>query len=178
MRSISRISLALCLAALSVAALDGCAKKKAPAPATPPPAAPAPAPTPTPEPATPPPTPAETPKPPVPTESDFQPAFFDFDASTLRDDARAALDADAKLLRANASLKVVIEGHCDERGTVEYNQALGEQRANAARDYLVAQGIDTGRMHVISYGKEKPFATGHDEASWQQNRRAHFRIAP
>ena len=178
MRSISRISLALCLAALSVAALDGCAKKKAPAPATPPPA---PAPTTAAKPestTTPPPTPAETPKPPVPVESDFQPAFFDFDASTLRDDARAALDADAKLLRANANLKVVIEGHCDERGTVEYNQALGEQRANAARDYLVAQGIDTGRMHVISYGKERPFASGHDEASWQQNRRAHFRIAP
>jgi peptidoglycan-associated lipoprotein len=179
MRSIIRITLALCVATLGIAALEGCAKKKAPTPATPPPA-PATTTTPTPAPTTPPPAPApvETPKPPVPTESDFQPAFFDFDASTLRDDARAALDGNAKLLRANADLKIVIEGHCDERGTVEYNQALGEQRANAARDYLVAQGIDAGRMHVISYGKERPFSTGHDESSWQQNRRAHFRLAP
>src|SRR5262249_54559691 len=100
-----------------------------------------------------------------------------FDASTLRGDARTALDADAKVLRSNPGAKVVVEGHCDERGTVEYNQALGEQRANAAKEYLVAQGIDAGRMQVISYGKERPFSDGHDESAWQQNRRAPFRLA-
>jgi peptidoglycan-associated lipoprotein len=178
MRSFARITLVLLVAVLGVAALDGCAKKKAPTPTPPPPAPTTPAKpesTMTPPPA---PAPVEAPKPPLVQESDFQPAFFDFDASTLREDARAALDADAKLLRSNPALKVVIEGHCDERGTVEYNQALGEQRANAARDYLVAQGVDTSRMQVISYGKERPFALGHDEASWQQNRRAHFKVAP
>jgi peptidoglycan-associated lipoprotein len=106
--------------------------------------------------------------------SDLQPAFFDYDSDALRDDARAALDRDAKLLRDNATLKIVIEGHCDERGTAEYNQALGERRAQAARDYLVQAGIDSGRMRIISYGKERPFVDGHDESAWSQNRRAHF----
>jgi peptidoglycan-associated lipoprotein len=178
MKNTFRTLVLLCVAALTIGALGGCAKKKAPTPATPPPA-PAAAPAPTPAPETPPPAPApvETPKPPAVQEGDFQPAFFDFDASTLRDDARAALDNDAKLLRQDPMLKIVIEGHCDERGTVEYNQALGERRANSAKDYLVAQGIDAGRMTVISYGKERPFAEGHDESAWQQNRRAHFRVA-
>ena len=177
MRMISRILLALCVATLSVAALEGCAKKKAPAPATPPPA-PAPATTPTPAPTTtPPPTPApvETPKPPA-QDTDFQTVYFDFDASALRDDARAALDANARILRDNSTLKVRIEGNCDERGTVEYNMALGERRAVAARDYLVSQGIDASRMTVVSYGKEKPVAEGHDESAWKQNRRDEFHI--
>jgi len=73
-------------------------------------------------------------------------------------------------------VQITIEGHCDERGTVEYNQALGEKRAMAARDYLVAAGIATARLQIVSYGKERPFANGSDEASWQQNRRAHFTI--
>ena len=160
---------------VALALLAGCAKKKGPEPAPPPPAptTPVPAPTPTPAPTPPPaPVPAAT----AVAEGDFQPAFFDFDQATLTDQARAALDADAKLLRQNASLKLTVEGHCDERGTVEYNQALGQKRAEAARDYLVAQGIAGDRLQVISYGKERPFADGHDEASWQQNRRAHFRI--
>lgn len=162
------------LAVIALLAVTGCAKKPAPAPATPPPApvtetAPTPAPTPPPAPA-----PAETP---AVQESDLQPAFFDYDAATLREDARAALDGNARVLRQNATLRLVVEGHCDDRGTIEYNQALGQQRAEAARDYLVGQGIDAGRLTVISYGKERPFATGNDEASWQQNRRAHFRIA-
>ena len=75
-----------------------------------------------------------------------------------------------------SGIRITLEGHCDERGTAEYNQALGERRAQAARDYLVAAGIATSRMEVVSYGKERPFADGHDEASWQQNRRAHFVI--
>jgi peptidoglycan-associated lipoprotein len=105
---------------------------------------------------------------------DLQPAFFDLDSYTLRSDAREALDRNAKLLRDNPTVRVTIEGHCDERGTVEYNQALGERRAQAARDYMVAAGIDASRMDIISYGKERPFDLGHDEGAWQQNRRAHF----
>ena len=82
------------------------------------------------------------------------------------------------MLRDHPNVNVTIEGHCDERGTVEYNQALGEKRALAARDYLVAAGIAAARLDVISYGKERPFATGHDESSWQQNRRANFAVRP
>lgn len=155
------------------ALVAGCAKKPVatPTPAPTPPEAPAP----TPPPPAPTP-PVETPPPPVPgthTE-DYAPVFFDYDSFGLRDDARAALDGNAKLMRDNPNVMVTIEGHCDERGTVEYNQALGEKRAQAARDYLVAAGISAQRMTVITYGKERPFATGSDEASWQQNRRAHF----
>jgi len=149
----------------------GCAKKAKEAPPTPPPA-PAQAetpPTPPPTPPTPPPAPE-----PVQTKVDFEPAFFDFDSYALRDDARSVLDRDARMLRDNMGTSVTIEGHCDERGTVEYNQALGERRAQAARDYLVSAGIDASRIQIISYGKERPFADGHDESAWQQNRRAHL----
>ena len=103
---------------------------------------------------------------------EFEAVFFDFDSYSVRDDARAALDRNARLLRDNGSAQVTIEGHCDERGTVEYNQALGERRAQAARDYLVSAGISGSRIQIISYGKERPFADGHDESAWQQNRRA------
>jgi peptidoglycan-associated lipoprotein len=155
-----------------VLASVGCAKKTpepAPAPAvaqTPPPTPP-PAPTPA---------PTEAPTTTLIGSGDFQPAYFDLDSYTLRDDARAALDRDAKLLRDNPTVNVTIEGHCDERGTAEYNQSLGERRAQAARDYLVAAGIPDTRLQIVSYGKERPFSTGHDEASWQQNRRAHFTV--
>jgi peptidoglycan-associated lipoprotein len=156
-----------------VAALIGCAKKQ-PAPQTPPPAETTPTPAPTPAP-TPVPTPTPAPEPQI-GSGDFQPAFFDLDSYTLREDARTALDHDAKLLRDNAAVNITIEGHCDERGTAEYNQALGERRAQAARDYLVSAGIAQSRIQVVSYGKERPFAEGHDEASWQQNRRANFAV--
>ena len=158
----------LCLASLFA---SGCARKAKEAPPTPPQAPPVVADTTTPPPTPP---PAPPPAPPTFSSSDLKPAFFDFDSYALRDDARAALDADAKLLRDNASASITIEGHCDERGTVEYNQALGEKRAQAARDYLAAAGIAAGRMDVVSYGKERPFAEGHDESAWQQNRRAHL----
>lgn len=156
--------------------LVGCAKKP-PAPAQPPPTTsnetpPTPAPTPAP-------TPTETAPAPTSVESgDFSPAFFDLDSYTIRADARTVLDKNAKVLRDHSTVNVTIEGHCDERGTVEYNQALGEKRAMAARDYLVAAGIPASRLDVISYGKERPFATGHDEGSWQQNRRANFVVRP
>ena len=141
----------------------GCAKKAKEAPPTPPPA-PAQAETPpTPPPTPPPPPPA--PEPVQATKVEFEPAFFDFDSFALRDDARTALDHDARMLRDNTGTAVTIEGHCDERGTVEYNQALGEKRANAARDYLVAAGVPAARIQTISYGKERPFAKGHDESA-------------
>ena len=100
--------------------------------------------------------------------------FFDFDKSNIRDDAKPSLSEDVQWLKANSAAKITIEGHCDERGTAEYNLGLGERRAKAARDYLVAGGIDTKRMKVISYGKERPFVLGHDDAAWRWNRRAHF----
>ncbi len=107
---------------------------------------------------------------------DFKPALFDFDSYALREDARAALDKDAGLLRSNASVNVTVEGHCDERGTAEYNQALGEKRAQAARDYLVAAGISASRLQTVSYGKEQPIDPGHDEAAWAKNRRAQLAV--
>src|SRR5262245_25643743 len=166
---------ALVIAVASISLLAGCAKKAAETPpqqTQPPPVAPV---------QTTPPAQETPPAPQQPAEQplsagDFQPVFFDYDSYTLRDDARAALDADAKLLRQNASVKIVIEGHCDERGTAEYNQALGERRAQAAKDYLVQAGIEAARLQTISYGKERPFDPGHDEAAWSKNRRAHFAL--
>lgn len=100
--------------------------------------------------------------------------YFDFDKYNLRDDARRQLDANADILRNNTDMNIVIEGHCDERGTDEYNLALGERRAQAAREYLVRLGIDAARINVISYGEERPVAPGHDEESWALNRRGEF----
>jgi peptidoglycan-associated lipoprotein len=108
------------------------------------------------------------------TAGDFTDVFFDLDSYTLRDDAKVALDRAARLLRDKTDVNITLEGHCDERGTVEYNQALGEKRANAARDYLVNAGVPAARVQTLSYGKERPFAEGHDESAWAQNRRAHF----
>jgi peptidoglycan-associated lipoprotein len=150
----------------------GCAKKATEAPPTPPPAPPVVQPV-TPEPT--PPAPSETPVPvPSVTAGDFTDVFFDLDSYTLRDDAKVALDRAARLLRDKTDVNITLEGHCDERGTVEYNQALGEKRANAARDYLVNAGVPAARVQTLSYGKERPFAEGHDESAWAQNRRAHF----
>ena len=98
--------------------------------------------------------------------------YFGTDEYSLDAASKATLAAQAKWLIANPSVRGSIEGHADERGTREYNQALGERRANAARDYLVSQGVPTARLVVTSWGKEKPVATGSDEASWAQNRRA------
>ena len=104
----------------------------------------------------------------------MQVVYFEYDSFTLSDAARAALDANAKLLRANATLAVTLEGHCDERGTVEYNQALGQKRAEAVQQYLADNGIGGDRLRVISYGKERAAVDGHDEASWSKNRRVEF----
>ena len=100
--------------------------------------------------------------------------FYDFDKSELRTDAVEQLKTNANWLKAKSGKKVVIEGHCDERGTNEYNLALGERRANSARDYIVKLGVDPARLKTVSFGEEKPFAEGHNEEAWAQNRRAHF----
>jgi peptidoglycan-associated lipoprotein len=106
----------------------------------------------------------------------LQDAYFDYDQSDLRDDARSALSANAEWLKKYPSIQILIEGHCDERGTSAYNLALGDRRANAARDYLVSLGISAARVKTVSYGKERPFCTESTETCWQQNRRAHFVI--
>jgi len=102
--------------------------------------------------------------------------FFAFDDYALTEEAREILAGNGKILSQTPKLNVVIEGHCDERGTVEYNLALGEKRANSAKSYLVNYGISQSRISVISYGKERPFDPGHDESAWAKNRRGHFAI--
>jgi peptidoglycan-associated lipoprotein len=98
--------------------------------------------------------------------------FFDTDMSNIREDGRQTLNRQAEWLKKYTNYPVTIEGHCDERGTREYNLALGERRANAARQYLIAQGIPAARIKTISYGKERPDPVGSDEAAWARNRRA------
>jgi peptidoglycan-associated lipoprotein len=100
--------------------------------------------------------------------------YFELDKSDLANDARAALTKDAEFLRTYSQVHVSIEGHCDERGSTEYNLGLGQRRAEAAKNYLISLGISPDRMETTSWGKERPFCTEHDESCWQQNRRAHF----
>lgn len=97
---------------------------------------------------------------------------FAFDQYDIDPEARAILDSQARWLAAHPGVRVTIEGHCDERGTREYNLALGDRRANAAKNYLAARGISPSQISTISYGKERPVALGSDESSWAQNRRA------
>lgn len=101
----------------------------------------------------------------------LQPVYFDFDRSFIRDDARSVMKANAEWLKANPKTKVRIEGNCDERGTKEYNQALGQRRASSAKKYLTDLGIAAKRISLISYGKEKPVCTEQNEECWQKNRR-------
>ena len=167
--------------------LVGCPKRPAttvavaPAPAAPTPApAPAPAPPPPPAPATPAPAaPAPAPAPMV-RPSEFAPdpnlktIYFDFDKYDVRPGDAKILDGNAAWLKTNANNLLLIEGNCDERGTAEYNLALGEKRAKAAMNYLVAQGIQANRVTIISYGKERPVCAEKTEACWAQNRRDNF----
>jgi peptidoglycan-associated lipoprotein len=182
------------LVALILVVAAACGKKKAPvlAPTATPEAEAAPAPAP-------PPTPAArvNEPPPVPTpapiredrldanatslddlnrNSPLKPVFFALDSSEIDPAAKAVLDTDATLLRQNSSWVVTVEGHCDERGTAEYNLALGDRRAAAAVTYLKSLGISADRLKTVSYGKEFPFDPGHDEGAWSKNRRAHFVI--
>jgi peptidoglycan-associated lipoprotein len=101
----------------------------------------------------------------------LQPIYFDFDKSFIRDDARPVMKANADWLKVNPKVKVRIEGNCDERGTIEYNQALGQRRAAAAKKYLTDLGVSASRISLISYGKEKPVCTASTEECWQKNRR-------
>ena len=178
------------IALSSVLAVAGCGKKApavAPAPPpAPPPAAPAPPPPPPPPPA---PAPAPAPRPlteeeifarksvdQLNAEKPLDDVFFDLDESTVRDDARPALQKDADWLKKFASVQVTLEGHCDSRGSAEYNLGLGSRRATAVRDYLVNLGIPASRVQVVSKGKEQPFCNEENEACWSQNRRGHFVI--
>ena len=106
--------------------------------------------------------------------SPLQDVFFDFDKSLIRSDMKKSLAENVRWLKANPTASIIIEGHCDERGTVEYNQGLGQRRAASVKNYLVAAGISAKRIKVVSYGKERPFVTGHDKSAWKWNRRAHF----
>ncbi len=126
-----------------------------------------------------PPPPAAAPQPSIEDlfTKEVQDAFFDFDMAAVRADARSALMQTAQFLRSYPQVKVNVEGHCDERGSTEYNLALGDRRAQAAKDFLVSLGIAADRMQTVSYGKERPFCMDHDETCWQQNRRAHFVMA-
>ena len=183
-------------------ALYGCPKRPEVMQAAPAPAGPAAASVPAPQAAQPSPQTAETPvtRPAPPAETPVQPrpaapaaaapaaqpaapgpsplkdVFFDYDKSSIRDDQKAALNDNVGWLKVNGGAKVLLEGHCDERGTAEYNLALGERRAKAVKDYLIAAGIAADRISTISYGKERPFVLGHDESAWKWNRRGHFTI--
>ena len=180
--------------------LAGCPKRpatlaaSAPAPgvATPPPAPAAPVPPPAAPESTPPAAPpaasapmpqVATPAPPVlPRVSEFaananlKDVYFEFDKYDIRPEAASILDANATWLKANPGNLVLIEGHCDERGTAEYNLALGERRAKSTMNYLVGQGVAASRITVISYGKERPVCTEKTEACWAMNRRAHHLV--
>ena len=189
----------LLVVVLMVATIAGCARRQQtgvteqPAPDLPPPAAsdrPA-ASTPAPPPV-PPPQRVEDTRPVTPVAEDddiltrslddlnrdspLRPVFFGLDSAELDDAGRAIASANADIMRKYSTWVVTIEGHCDERGTAEYNLALGERRAQAVRTYMLSLGIAPDRLRTISYGKEFPFDPGHDDAAWAKNRRAHFVI--
>lgn len=106
---------------------------------------------------------------------DVDTVYFDFDQSAIRQDSRDVLDLHAAYLMANPSAKVVLEGHADERGTREYNNALGERRGNAVKSYLVLKGVSNDQLEVISYGEEKPAVIGHNNSAWAKNRRVELK---
>jgi len=110
----------------------------------------------------------------APAEYGIGDVFFAFDCYDLSDEAMRILAENARIMREHTDLAWLIEGHCDERGTVEYNLALGEKRAKASRDYLVSLGVPGGQLQVTSYGEERPFVSGSNEDAWAQNRRGHF----
>jgi peptidoglycan-associated lipoprotein len=168
----------LALAGLMAAALAACASHPPPPPAAPVPPPPQEAPPPPPE-APPPPPEASGPVP--GSERDFiinvgDRVYFDFNAAEIRADANPVLDGQATWLRRYPDVRVRIEGNCDERGTREYNFALGARRADAVRAYLVAHGVAPGRITTISYGKEQPVDPGNDDAAWAKDRNAHTAI--
>ncbi|MFH1217022.1 MAG: peptidoglycan-associated lipoprotein Pal [Pseudomonadota bacterium] len=110
------------------------------------------------------------------THGPMLPVYFDFDKSDIRDDQKSRIEGNGDFLRAYPTVQISVEGNCDERGTNEYNMALGERRAQQAKKYLVNLGVDEARLNTVSYGEEKPLLYGHDEYSWAQNRRDDFVI--
>jgi peptidoglycan-associated lipoprotein len=184
-------SLVLILVLTSVFAA-ACHKKVVPQAPAPAPPAPPPAVTPAPPPPAPPPAPPAPAPAPWPltddeifarksvdqlnSEKPLTDVFFELDKSDLRDEGKASLQKDADWLRKWASTQVTVEGHCDSRGSAEYNLSLGSRRANAVKDYLVSLGVPTGRLTIVSKGKEQPFCAEQAESCWQQNRRGHFVI--
>ncbi len=171
----TRVLFVLAVALISVFVLWGCPKKAevTTTQETPKEAAPAPAPPqteiPTPAPA--PEVTREAPAEKAAPAAGLQPIYFDFDKSFIRDDAKPVMKANAEWLKANPKVKIKIEGNCDERGTKEYNQALGQRRAVSAKKYLTDMGIAASRISLISYGKEKPICMQSNEDCWQRNRR-------
>ena len=177
--------LLLLLVVTTVAA--ACGKKQPPiARPIPPPPGPTTV-TPPPEPPTPAPEPTTVPPEPVAEEaiasgsiddinrnSPLRPVFYGFDSAEVDAEGQRVLQTNADVLRKYSTWQISVEGHCDERGTAEYNLALGERRAVAARNYLVSLGIPADRVKTVSYGKEFPFDPGHDEGAWAKNRRSHF----
>jgi peptidoglycan-associated lipoprotein len=181
--------LAMVVIVVMAVGAGACGKKKPPVarPLPPPPVVDTTAP---PPPAPPTPVPDTTPIPPEPIitadplasgdldainkNSPFQPVFYVLDSFEVDATAQQALNANAAILKKYPTWVITIEGHCDERGTAEYNLALGEKRALAAKTYLVSLGVPADRLRTVSYGKEFPFDPGHDEAAWLKNRRAHF----
>jgi peptidoglycan-associated lipoprotein len=178
--SLNRISMYAVVAAFAFVA--GCHHQVASAPpaAKPPqPTATAPAPPPAVAKSTPSPAPTPAPSPSIDDlfNQNVKDAFFDYNKADIRTDAQSALLNDAEFLRSHPDVRFTIAGHCDDRGSEEYNLGLGDRRAAAAKRYLTNLGIDENRMQTVSYGKEKPFCMDHNEACWQQNRRGHFIMA-
>jgi peptidoglycan-associated lipoprotein len=181
-------AIALC-SVLAVAAA-GCHKKVPPPAPQPPPTTPTTAPvTPPPPPPPPPPAPAPAPRPlteeeifarksvdQLNAERPLDDVYFDLDKYEIREDARASLQKDADWLKKWTSAQISLEGHCDSRGSAEYNLGLGSRRATAVKNYLVNLGVPEGRVVVVSKGKEQPFCNDENESCWQQNRRGHFVI--
>src|SRR5688572_16839238 len=187
----TRAGVVLVLLSLTAAAA-GCARRQPPPLAQPAPPGGPPSATAT-EPAPPPSTTEVLPVPPEPVaiaedgisarsiedlnrDSPFRPAYFALDSAELDDAGRAVVTANAAVMRKYPTWMITVEGHCDERGTAEYNLALGERRAVAVKTYLLSLGIPGDRVRIVSYGKEFPFDPGHDERAWASNRRAHFVI--
>jgi peptidoglycan-associated lipoprotein len=110
-------------------------------------------------------------------DQNIKDAFFDYDSYEIRPQDGSTLQADAQFLNQHQNMKVVIEGHCDERGSTEYNMALGDSRSQAAKQALISAGVAASRVSTVSYGKEKPFCTESNEQCWQQNRRGHLVLA-
>ena len=170
MRKLSVIALVLLtVGSVAIVGCGGGKQTEEPVTQTEPP--PPPPPEPEPEPTPPPP-----PPPPPPEPIELADINFDFDKADLRADARRTLDANIAQLKDNPDARVVIEGHCDERGTVEYNLALGQRRAHATMQYMIQQGIMENRITIISYGEERPVDPQHNEDAWAKNRRAHFDV--